>query len=186
MIAQTALPAFILPAALQAQGFRLRPEVEADIPFLMRLYASTRHDELAPIPWTPEQKAAFLASQFQAQRRHYRTYFADCRFDIIEHRGESAGRLYLQARQTQLHVVDIALLPDWCRRGVGTAVLNALQTQAHTCGKGVGIMVEKFNPALRLYRRLGFAEIADNGAYLEMEWLPDRLSLSHPLHAAEP
>jgi hypothetical protein len=48
-------PAFTLPAALVSQGFALRPETDADIPFLMRLYASTRADELAPIPWTDEQ-----------------------------------------------------------------------------------------------------------------------------------
>jgi ribosomal protein S18 acetylase RimI-like enzyme len=38
--------------------------------------------------------------------------------------------------------------------------------------------VEKFNPALRLYRRLGFTEIGDHGVYWEMEWLPDRAQLN--------
>jgi hypothetical protein len=114
-------PAFTLPAALVSQGFALRPETDADIPFLMRLYASTRADELAPIPWTDEQKQAFLAQQFQAQRLHYRNTIEGCVFDILEQRGEPAGRLYLDARQTQLHIVDIALMPDWrslrrCRR----------------------------------------------------------------------
>ena len=35
-------PAFSLPAALASQGYALRPESEDDIPFLLRLYASTR------------------------------------------------------------------------------------------------------------------------------------------------
>ena len=51
--------------------------------------------------------------------------------------------------------------------------MRALQAQAAAQGKGVGIFVEKFNPALRLYRRLGFVEIADREVYLEMEWLPE-------------
>jgi len=165
-------PAFALPAALLSQGFVLRPESEADTPFLMRLYASTREEEMAPVPWPAEQKEAFLASQFQAQRHHYRTYFADCAFDVIERRGEPAGRLYLQTRQTQLHIIDIALMPDWRGRGIGTAILQALQAAGRVRGKGVGIMVEKFNPALRLYERLGFTPVADHGVYLEMEWLP--------------
>jgi ribosomal protein S18 acetylase RimI-like enzyme len=170
---ERAPPAFTLPAALLAQGFALRPEIDADIPFLLRLYASTREEELASVPWSPEQKQAFLASQFQAQRHHYRTYFSDTAFDVIECRGEPAGRFYLLVRQTQLQIIDIALLPDWRRRGIGTAIHEALQAAGRGCGKGVGIMVEKFNPALRLYRRLGFTAIADHDVYLEMEWRPD-------------
>jgi len=170
---QQAPPAFTLPAALLLQGFALRPETGADIPFLLELYASTRAAELAPVPWSAEQKQAFLASQFQAQRTHYRTYFPDCAFDVIEQRGAPAGRLYLDVRRSQLHIIDIALLPDWRGRGIGTAILEALQAAARAAGKGVGIMVEKFNPALQLYRRLGFTNIADHEVYLEMEWRPD-------------
>jgi ribosomal protein S18 acetylase RimI-like enzyme len=164
-------PAFKLPAALLSQGFALRPETDDDIPFLLRLYASTRAEELAPVPWSAEQKQAFLASQFQAQRYHYRTHIAGCRFDILECRGVPAGRLYLEPRLTQLYIVDIALLPEWRGQGSGTAILAALQAAAGAIGKGVGIMVEKYNPALRLYRRLGFTDVADHGIYLEMEWL---------------
>jgi ribosomal protein S18 acetylase RimI-like enzyme len=170
-------PAFALPADLRSQGFALRPESDADIPFLSRLYASVREDEFTRVPWSADQKQAFLTSQFQAQRLHYRTYFGECAFDVIEQRGEPAGRLYLDIRQTQLHIIDIALLPAWRGRGIGTAILKALQGAGRTSGKGVGIMVEKFNPALRLYRRLGFTDIADHGVYLEMEWLPDGAQL---------
>ena len=163
-------PAFILPAALLSQGFALRSETDDDIAFLMRLYASTREEELAPVPWSVEQKQAFLASQFQAQRHHYRTYIAGCAFDVLECRGVPAGRLYLEARASQLYIVDIALLPEWRGQGLGTAILEALQAAAGTIGKGVGIMVEKYNPALRLYRRLGFTDVADHEIYLELEW----------------
>jgi ribosomal protein S18 acetylase RimI-like enzyme len=171
-------PAFALPAALLSQGYRLRPETDDDILFLMRLYASTREQELASVPWPAEQKQAFLASQFQAQRHHYRTYIEGCAFDVLEHRGVPAGRLYLEVRQTRLHVVDIALLPEWRGKGLGTAILTALQAAGRASGKGVGIFVEKFNPALRLYRRLGFTDVADHEVYLEMEWLPEGAQLN--------
>lgn len=172
MTSLQAPPAFTLPAALLSQGFALRPETEADIPFLMRLYASTREQELAPVPWSAEQKAAFLAQQFDAQRRHYRAY-TDCAFDVIEHNGEPAGRLYLRAQPSRLHVVDVALLPPWRGRGFGTTLFESLQAVGRTSGRSVTTFVEKFNPARRLYSRLGFAEIADNGVYLELEWRPD-------------
>ena len=178
MIVDEAPAAFTWPAALQAEGYKLRPETDADIPFLTQLYASTREDELAPVPWTDEQKQGFLAHQFRLQRHHYRTYFGDTAFDVIEQNAAPAGRLYLQIRQTQLHVIDLALMPDWRRRGIGTAILQAVHTAACADGKAVGIMVEKFNPALRLYRRLGFTDLADHGVYLEMEWLPNDVQLN--------
>jgi ribosomal protein S18 acetylase RimI-like enzyme len=164
--------AFALPATLVSQGYALRPETDADIPFLMQLYASTREQELAPVPWTAEQKQAFCTSQFQAQRHHYRTYYTSCAFDVIEQNGTPAGRLYLDSYPSRLYIVDIAIMPAWRNRGVGTAILQALQTTAGASGRGVGIMVEKFNPALRLYRRLGFAESADHEVYWEMDWRP--------------
>ena len=96
---------------------------------------------------------------------------------MIEQHGKPAGRLYLQVRQTQLHIIDIALLPECRGQGTGTAIMEALQEAGRACSKGVGIMVEKFNPALRLYQRLGFAPIADREVYLEMEWRPDGAQL---------
>jgi len=172
-----AATAFRLPATLLAQGFATRPENDADTDFLMRLFASTREDELAPVPWTAEQKAAFLAQQFQAQRRHYRTQLDNCAFDVIEHRGEPVGRLYLQTGESCLHLVDIALVPDMRGQGVGAAILEAVQVAASARGKGVSAFVEQANPARRLYRRLGFAEIADHGIHLEIVWSAPALPL---------
>lgn len=163
-------PAFSMPAALSSQGFALRPETDDDIAFLTALFASTREEELAVVPWTAEQKQAFLAGQFKAQRHHYRTYNADCAFGVITHQGLPIGRLYLEAGRRRIHVVDVSLMPDWRGRGIGTAILAALQELGRASGRPVGIMVEKFNPAMRLYRRLGFTDVADHGVYQEMEW----------------
>jgi ribosomal protein S18 acetylase RimI-like enzyme len=166
-------PAFRLPAPLLSQGYALRPETEDDLPFLMRLYASTREAELAVTGWSPEQKQAFVASQFAAQRHHYRTYIPACRFEVLERQGEPVGRLYLDRGETRFHIVDIALLPAWCGQGIGTAILRALMETAERDGRGLSIFVEKFNPALRLYRRLAFTAIRDTEMHLEMEWIPD-------------
>lgn len=169
-------PAFDLPAALLSEGYRLRPETDADIPFLMVLYASVRADELSPVPWSDEEKAAFCAQQFDAQRSYYYGAIPNVRFDVLEHRGEPIGRLYLQDRPTRLHIIDIALIPAVRGQGLGTRLLSALHDAGRATGRGVGIMVEKFNPALNLYRRLGYAEVADHGVHLEMEWMPNSAS----------
>lgn len=162
--------AFQLPPALSAQGYTLRPETEDDVPFLLRLYGSTREEELAQAQgWSAEMKQAFIAQQFQAQRHHYKTQIPNCSYQVIERDGAPVGRLYLEERVTQLHITDIALMPEARGQGVGQAMLEALIESARARGKALGIFVEKFNPALRLYRRLGFVEIQDAEVYLEME-----------------
>jgi ribosomal protein S18 acetylase RimI-like enzyme len=168
-----------MPPALAAQGFALRPETEADVPFLRRLYVSTRWEELAPlVDWTEAQKVAFLESQFAAQRHHYLAYYASAAFDVLEAAGTPAGRLYLDRQPDELLIVDISLLPEWRGRCIGTALIRAVFAEAGAAGKGVTISVEKFNPAQRLYRRLGFREYAEDNVYWFMHWRP------HPDEAA--
>jgi ribosomal protein S18 acetylase RimI-like enzyme len=62
------------------------------------------------------------------------------------------------------------LLPAYCSRAIGTTLLRGLQSEAAAAGKPLRIHVERFNPALRLYERLGFTPIADRGVYLFMDW----------------
>jgi GNAT superfamily N-acetyltransferase len=149
---------------------RLRPIGPDDRPFLRRVYGSTRTEELAPIPWTENEKAAFLDSQFVAQDRHYRENYPTDRFCVVLADGEEAGRLYVTRGAEELRIVDISLLPEYRRRGIGTTLLCALLDEAAEGGIPARIHVERFNPALQLYERLGFRPVADQGVYLLMEW----------------
>ena len=148
----------------------LRPIRPDDLPFLSALYASTREQELAGVSWDAAQKAAFLQLQFNAQHAHYQEQFAGAAFDVILVDGQPAGRLYVNRAEDEMRIVDIALLPGYCNRGVGTTLLRGLQSEAAAGGRPLRIHVERFNPALRLYLRLGFSQIVDRGVYLFMEW----------------
>lgn len=169
-------PAFALPEALQSTGLALRPETDEDLPFLMQVFASTRADELAIVPWALEQKRAFLIHQFGAQRQHYRSYFPNAAFDVLERNGSAIGRLYVDERETRVHILDIALMPESRGGGIGTAILSAIQDYAATQAKGVDIFVERMNPAKTLYDRMGFKVIREEEIYLEMDWTPDGVS----------
>jgi RimJ/RimL family protein N-acetyltransferase len=148
----------------------LRPIRESDAALLYRVYASTRVEEMALVDWTVEQKAAFLRMQFDAQHRHYQAHYSDARFEIVEWDGEPIGRLYVQRRQNELRIIDISLLPEYRGRGIGGALLKQLLDEAEATGRPVRIHVERFNPAARLYRRLGFVERGDEGGmYVPME-----------------
>jgi ribosomal protein S18 acetylase RimI-like enzyme len=160
--------ALVLPAALQ-----LRPIRDADLPFLERVYASTRTEELAQTDWDDVQKAAFLGFQFLAQHQHYTTHYHDAQFFVIEHAGVPVGRLYLHWRSDELRIVDIALLPPARGQGHGSALLEAVMKRAASAHKSVSIHVEQMNPAMRLYQRLGFERVGEHGVYHLMQWRPD-------------
>lgn len=159
-----------LPQELTRQGIVLRAETADDRPFLEQLYVSVRWQELTPTAWSDEAKMAFLRSQFALQKHHYVTYYRDTECGILVHHGVPIGRLYLDRGPREYRVVDISLLPAWRGAGIGTAVLQAVCAAAAAADLPVTIHVEKFNPAQRLYRRLGFREIGENGPYYLMAW----------------
>jgi ribosomal protein S18 acetylase RimI-like enzyme len=66
--------------------------------------------------------------------------------------------------------MDITLLPEHRGSGLGTALLRELMAEGEAAGKPVTIHVEVYNPAMRLYQRLGFRQIADRGVYHLLEW----------------
>lgn len=156
-----------------AARVQLRPMRDADLPFLLEVYASTRADEVAQTGWPPDRQRDFLAMQFDAQHAHYQQHYPNARFDVVEVDGRPAGRLYVYRGEAETRIVDIALLPDSRGQGIGGALVRALLDEAAAAGRAVSIHVERMNPALRLYRRLGFEVARDEGGiYLLMRWSP--------------
>ena len=151
-------------------GLTFRPIADADLPFLARVYGSTRVDELAAAPMTREVKDAFLAEQFLLQHAHYQKYYPQADWLITSRAGEDIGRLYIERWTSQHRIIDIAFLPEYRGKGYGEALLRDLLDEAAAAGKDVSIHVEKFNPAMRLYRRLGFTVEEDKGVYDLMRW----------------
>jgi len=154
-------------------GFQLRCETDADFEFIVRLYASTRAEELAPVPWPEEAKQAFLRSQCKLQHAHYRKHYLNAEFLIIERDGQPIGRLYLHQGKQEIRLMDIAFIPEQRGQGVGTRLLHALLAYAQTQSVIVTLHVEPLNPAQRLYARLGFRLLEERGAYHFLEWRPD-------------
>jgi ribosomal protein S18 acetylase RimI-like enzyme len=160
------------------QRVSVRPEREEDSRFLETVYCSTREAELAPVPWPAEQKAGFLAQQFRAQTESYRNNYPGAQFLILMVDAADAGRLYLHDRTDEIRIMDIALLPTFRNHGVGSAVLKHILGEGSASNRRVSIHVEVFNPALRLYERLGFRAVASTDVYVLMEWIPRAAGLS--------
>lgn len=148
----------------------LRPISDGDREFLAALYAGTREEEMKLAPWSNEQKERFLQQQFDAQHQYYQMHFAGAHFDLICRGHEPIGRLYVSRVPEEIRVIDIALLPEHRGQGLGTRLMESILQEAKATRRPVRIHVESFNPARRLYERLGFRKVEDRGVYLFMEW----------------
>jgi ribosomal protein S18 acetylase RimI-like enzyme len=157
----------VLPA-----GVTLREETDGDIEFVADLYASTREEELRPVPWPDAQKHAFLRQQFELQRAHYHQHYVGADWLIVLRDAVPIGRLYLKTGSVELRLMDVALVPAQRGLGIGTALMRGLLRHADELGVPVSLHVEPFNPAIRLYERLGFATLETRGIYCYMERQP--------------
>ncbi len=145
---------------------------------LSEIYASTRMSELEQTDWTDEQKKVFTDHQFYAQHDYYQKIYPDAFSNAIMQNGKMIGRLYLHLQHPDdVRIIDIALLPEYRNQAIGTNILKDLQQYCVRLNKTLSIHVEQFNPAKKLYERLGFtyAETYDQ-VYILMKWTPENLT----------
>ena len=149
----------------------IRPVTSDDDEFLLRVYASSRAEELAQAEWQEGQREAFLKWQFDLQRQEYDARFPDAEYFVILVNDQPGGRIWIGRDDEQVRLLDIALLPEFQNRGAGTLLLKELIAEAANSGKALRHMVFVLNnDAHRFYERLGFVVIEDFGAYKHMEW----------------
>lgn len=139
---------------------------------MRRLYESTREEEMKHFPFDELQKKEFLDQQFGAQYQHYQLHYPTCERNIIERDGQPIGRLWIDEWRDQIRLVDIALMPEWRGSGLGSTLVLEVLDRGAKAGKPVTIHVEGFNPALRMYQRMGFEHVDTNGVYYLMNWTP--------------
>ena len=150
----------------QQLNLSLREATPEDEPFLLEVYASTRLEELEPFGWDDDQKRAFIKMQFVIRERSYR---GDNRVILLN--GRAIGRLLVERSETGILLRDIALLTEYRNAGIGSRLIQELMKEA-SAGTPIKLHVLASSPAVRLYERLGFRRSGDDGAYLEMKWIP--------------
>ena len=148
---------------------KLRPVEKKDGAFIETVYRSTREDELQLTNWTEQQKKAFIMMQSMAQLADYTARFPGAAFQVIVYKKKDAGRFYTWENDTTIHLIDITLLPPFRGKGIGTSLMNDLVRRSGKTKKKIALHVIPSNPALRLYKRLGFVHISNNGMHYYME-----------------
>ena len=150
--------------------FAMRPAAVSDEDFLYRLYCTTREEELNAAGFPHEQRESFLRMQFNAQKTHYENFYSAAEHRIITIEDRAVGREYVNRSASEILLVDLALLPEFCGFGIGTKLLEALCRESDRTGRFFRLYALKINRrALRLYERLGFKTIEDTGIYLFLE-----------------
>jgi ribosomal protein S18 acetylase RimI-like enzyme len=161
------------PLALPAGSVCRRPERVSDEAFRFDLFCRSRGtgedfaflDEVA--------RDQLLRQQFAGQSATYQAQYPDARFEILEQNGVPFGRIVTDRAAEALTIVDIALLPGWRGRGIGTQVLAAILDEANASGLPVHLSVFLTNTAaLRLYERLGFEPVERSEIDMVLEWRP--------------
>jgi len=154
----------------------LREITAEDEAFLREVYASTRALELSLVPWSTEQREAFLKFQFDAQHSHYLSQYPEASYQIILSNTDRVGRFYVFRSATEIKILDITLLPEHRNAGIGTSLISDLLAEAGNPTRPVSIWVEQFNPSQTLFQRLGFATIQEDGYNHLMQWCPETQS----------
>lgn len=143
-----------------------------DEPFLLSVYACTRADELALVPWSEDQKRAFVRMQFDAQRQHYQKFYPSGTEEIILSDTQPVGRLWVAHLADEIHVLDLTILPEFRNRGIGTSIIRALIGQGLKSDRPVNIQVETFNRSVRLFERMGFVVTDTQAMHALLKWSP--------------
>lgn len=141
-----------------------------DRDFIFRLFSLLKIDELQAWAWDEHMRETMLRMQFDAHERHFRTNFPGAD-DAVVRQGElPIGRLIVLRNAEALHLADVSLLSEFRGKGIGSHLIGKLQDEATAAGVPLRLNCFVGNPARRLYQRLGFCVVADQGSHLAMEW----------------
>lgn len=146
-----------------------RPASAEDAAFQFEVYASTRAEELAGLGWSAAQQEAFLRMQYSMRRQSYEMSSPDARHSILLSAGVPAGTAIVWRAPAEIQLVDIAFLPEFRNRGLGTRFLEGLIGEARRSALPLRLSVLRGNPATRLYERMGFVARSTSSMYIEME-----------------
>ena len=80
--------------------------------------------------------------------------------------GEEKGFGYVDEKTPEL---GMAVLPTYRNQGIGTRLLSRLIESAANSYEYISLSVSAGNPALRLYQRLGFDVVGEDGGSLTMK-----------------
>lgn len=150
--------------------YRLLPATEDDKPFLKELYFELRSPEFLPLNLPKPALDHLLEMQFRAQTMGYAQQFPNLETSVVRVGPYPVGRMLVCQDQAAIRLVDIAILQAFRGHGIGASLIQTLQQRALAADLPLRLAVRPENPAIRLYKRLGFVPQSSSPVNIEMEW----------------
>ena len=106
------------------------------------------------------------------QRELHNRRFASQDLRIIQFRGTDVGFMATSSTPDTLKVNQLFILPEYQRKGIGSACMTRIVDDASLEGKSVALQVLKVNTrGIAFYQRLGFAIVSESATHFQMEKL---------------
>jgi GNAT superfamily N-acetyltransferase len=149
----------------------LRHATPRDEPFLRELFEVNASAEFIAAGFPQSQYQPLVDLQYRGRAMTYSAQYPEAvSWIICTESGEAVGRHLLERKASTLRSIDLAILPAWQGKGLGTFVLQCAQQLARSEGVSFHLRVAKGNRAIQLYRRLGFLVAAEDELSYEMTW----------------
>lgn len=140
--------------------YRLRPATEADREFFYELNRATMRDYVV---------ATWGAWDEDFQRRYFDEHFVTGGTDIVEIDGRPIGIRRVEQRSDAMFLAEIQITPDWQGRGIGSALVREVLTDAEQRGLPLTLQVLRVNERARtLYERLGMRVTGETDTHFLM------------------
>jgi ribosomal protein S18 acetylase RimI-like enzyme len=154
---------------IRSRQLTRRPATAGDHDYLRQLFADSR-DDLLLLP--PETRGPLIDLQYRAQGRQVATDHPHATCEVLVVDGTDTGRLILDRDAERVHVVDIVVARAHRRRGIASATLREVISEAGR--RPVSLSVWSGNvTAWSLYEQLGFSAIMTTDAekgHIHMEY----------------
>ena len=122
---------------------------------------------LRTVAMDPHHRAAGIVQTPAEMEERVRSHWSEAQ--VVEVDGQPVGLWKLWRQPEVWWILQVQLMPEAQGRGIGAALVRALQAEARAAGMPLKLKVLKNNPALRLYRRLGFAIVGEDEHGWEMQ-----------------
>lgn len=151
----------------------------SDEPFRLELFVTSREREFSALPEVMQHM--LVAQQYAGYISGMATTYPDARHLVFSlpqasETDRAAGIVSITDLGDHLQVIDLAVHPVFRNRGTGSLVLETVMEHCRSTGQIMRGSVTPYNPARRLYARLGIRELDAEHGYIRLEWRPDEVS----------
>ena len=144
-----------------------------DALLLYELFSTSRAVEFAAMGLTGEQYRPLLEMQYRGRAMTCAAQYPEAEDWIVcMEYGTAVGNYLLAGTSAGPRMIDLAVLPQWRGKGIGTQVLRQAAHRSAAAGEILSLRVMKGNQAMRLYTRVGFQVASEDETSCEMIWQP--------------